>query len=129
MRARVFTCMAGVVFYIVGYVPALANEACMRIVYSGPPTENAEIAKGEAFRFKIPAAKRNAIAADLEKCLNKTYAEKRSGKAIGREPYGYRQWYTKTDDGFDYCATYDPIVAGEGILIRCGHKEKLPDSL
>jgi hypothetical protein len=109
--------------------PAAANEACMKIVYSGKPTDNAEITKNDAFQFKIPAASRNAIASALEQCLNKAYADKRSGRAVGREPYGYRQWFTRTADGFDFCTTYDPIVAGEGIVVHCDHQDRLPDSL
>jgi hypothetical protein len=109
--------------------PKPQPKSCMRIVYSGPPTENAELAEYEAFQFHIPAAQRSAIAANLQKCLDETYAERRSGQAVGRAPYSFRQWYTKTSDGFDYCATYDPIVVDDGILVHCDHVDTLPNGI
>ena len=102
--------------------PALANETCMKIVYSGPKTENAELAKNEVFQFKVPASQRAGIARKLEECLNSSYA-------AGRAPYGYKQWYTKKDGGFDYCASYNPIVNDGGILVHCDHVASLPNGM
>jgi hypothetical protein len=120
--------VAVAILIFAGIEPVLSNETCMRIVHSGPPTENGEMTDNGANEHNIPYSKREQMAADLEKCLNNAYKKSR---LIGdpSTSTASRQWYTRSADGFDYCETSSPILRVNEIKIYCLHADKLPDGV
>ena len=87
----------------------------------------------EAVLGELPVSTLKPIAAKLETCLTAAYSTRTTGSNEGAKS-NYIRWSTRRGKGYDYCATWDPIIqemdTGVGsIILHCEYVDTLPQGV